>query len=208
MRKSVRKQAKHLFDFSLTEPSFFDTMQAGEEGCFMPESDRSRCCCFTGHRPNKLPWGENEYDPRCVAVKEWLDDAVEQAYQDGYRHFLCGMALGCDLYFCEAVLRLRERHEDVILEAAIPCPQQADRWSAAQQERYRRLCALCDLETVVQPFYDRSCMLRRDKYMVSRSSRIIAVFNGTSGGTMHTLLYAIRDHLELVEFYLDPPESC
>jgi uncharacterized phage-like protein YoqJ len=143
-----------------------------------------------------------------VAVKEWLDDAVEQAYQDGYRHFLCGMALGCDLYFCEAVLRLRDRHKDVLLEAVIPCPQQADRWSFAQQQRYRRLCALCDLETVVQSYYDRGCMLRRDRYMVSRCNRIIAVFNGTSGGTMQTLRYAFQEHLEVVHFHLDPPESC
>ena len=34
-------------------------------------------------------------------------DAVELAYEQGYRHFLCGMAQGCDLYFCETVLRLR-----------------------------------------------------------------------------------------------------
>ena len=43
-----------------------------------------------------------------------------------YRHFLCGMALGCDLYFCECVLRLRQTHPDVTVEAAVPCPSQAD----------------------------------------------------------------------------------
>ncbi len=170
--------------------------------------DRAICCCFTGHRPSKLPWRYNERDPRCLAVKSWLDQAVERAYQDGYRHFLCGMAMGCDLYFCEAVLKLRSRYPDVKLEAAIPCPQQAQHWPASQRERYQRLCAQCDLETVIQPFWDVQCMLRRDRYMVSRSSRIIAVFNGTAGGTQKTMAYALRDNLEVVRLDPDNLESC
>jgi hypothetical protein len=39
------------------------------------------------------------------------------------------MAQGSDLYFCEAVLALRRVHPDVVLEAAIPCPEQADGWA-------------------------------------------------------------------------------
>ena len=31
--------------------------------------DASRTCCFTGHRPDKLPWGPDESDPRCAALK-------------------------------------------------------------------------------------------------------------------------------------------
>mgnify|MGYP005880787359 CR=1 FL=1 len=73
---------------------------------------RQESCCFTGHRPAKLPWGYNERDPRCVRLKERIADAVLLAYQEGYRHFLCGMAQGCDLYFCEAVLSLREKYPE------------------------------------------------------------------------------------------------
>lgn len=87
--------------------------------------------------------------PRCRLLKERIADAVEGAYQEGFQHFLCGMAMGCDLYFCEAVLELRSRHPDVTVEAAIPCPTQADAWPADQRERYRRLVQACDFETVV-----------------------------------------------------------
>ena len=73
-------------------------------------------CCFSGHRPSKLPWGENEDDPRCRALKVRLRDALDAAYEAGYRHFICGMAQGCDLYFCEAVLALRERYPEVTVE--------------------------------------------------------------------------------------------
>ena len=81
-------------------------------------------CCFTGHRPGKLPWGFNEADPRCTALKRKIADAVDSAYQSGYRHFICGMAQGCDFYFAETVLALRARCGGVTLEAAVPCPEQ------------------------------------------------------------------------------------
>ena len=79
-------------------------------------------CCFSGHRPGKLPWGDDEGDRRCLALKERLWNEMEAAYERGYRHFICGMAQGCDLYFCELALALRQLHGDVTVEAAIPCP--------------------------------------------------------------------------------------
>lgn len=29
-------------------------------------------CAFTGHRPHKFPWKDNESDPRCIALKAVL----------------------------------------------------------------------------------------------------------------------------------------
>ena len=100
---------------------------------------RAETCCFTGHRPGKLPWGLNEEDPRCLELKRRLWDAVETAWEMGKRHFLCGMAMGCDLYFGETVVELRRRHPEVTLEAAVPCPGQADNWGRELRERYVRL---------------------------------------------------------------------
>ena len=89
--------------------------------------EKSTTCCFTGHRPGKLPWREDETDPRCLQLKERLRQELEKAYDKGYRHFICGMAQGCDLYFCEAVQALRDDRPGVTVEAAIPCESQADK---------------------------------------------------------------------------------
>lgn len=160
---------------------------------------RQESCCFTGHRPGKLPWGYNEQDERCLALKRRIADAVEAAYEQGYRHFLCGMAQGCDLYFCECVLALRARQPDVTVEAAIPCPTQADAWPAAQRERYRHLVEACDMETLVSARYTPSCMQRRDRYMVDHASLLIAAFDGTAGGTRYTVEYAMRRGVSVVD---------
>ena len=79
--------------------------------------NRETTCCFTGHRPEKLPWREDEGDPRCLELKARLAGAVEAAYEKGMRHFLCGMARGADFYCCEAALALRERRPGVTVEA-------------------------------------------------------------------------------------------
>ncbi|MBD5155918.1 MAG: DUF1273 domain-containing protein [Oscillibacter sp.] len=156
-------------------------------------------CCFTGHRPEKLPWGDDETDPRCAALKRKLYDAIESAYDEGMRHFICGMARGCDFYFAEAVIELRRQKGDVSLEAAVPCPTQANSWSETDRARWSSLLAQSDLETLVQDHYTNGCMLRRNRYMVDHSALVIAVYDGTPGGTRRTLEYALRQKVPFVD---------
>ncbi len=162
------------------------------------EMNKDNTCCFTGHRPEKLPWGFDETDPRCGELKERLRRAAEQAYADGYRHFITGMARGCDQYFAQIVLELRRQYPDVTLEAAIPCETQAAAWKEHERERYFRIVEQCDLETMVQRQYDRGCMQRRNRYMVDRSARLIAVYDGLLGGTTYTIHYAMQRGLDVV----------
>lgn len=155
--------------------------------------DRGNTCCFTGHRTERLPWGENETDPRCLDLKDRLDRALAAACAEGYRHFVCGMARGADLYFCEAVLALRQTHPEITLEAAVPYQGQADNWQPADRRRWERLLSQCDYETMVQHHYSAGCLSRRNRYMVDKSSLVLAVYDGQpSGGTMYTLRYAQR----------------
>ncbi len=197
-----------MFDKSLTYSEEYHKMQKSEcadrrgKGAAMR---RENTCCFTGHRPEKLPWGSNERDQRCLRLKERLRAELDRAYDEGYRHFICGMARGADLYFCEAALELRERREGVTVEAALPCETQAARWPEQDRNRYFSLVEQCDVESLIQTAYDRGCMQRRDRYMVDRSSLLLAVYNGLLGGTMYTLAYAMRQDvptriIELEEF--------
>lgn len=158
--------------------------------------DKEKTCCFTGHRPDKLPWREDESDPRCRRLKGAIARAVEEACVSGYRRFITGMARGGDLYFAEAVLALRESEPDIVLECARPCETQADSWPDRERRRYQSILDRCDYETLVQHRYDRFCMMRRNQYMVDHSGLLIAVYNGVpKGGTYQTLLYAMKKGL-------------
>ena len=169
--------------------------------------EESLTCCFTGHRPDKLPWGLDEQDPRCAALKRSLARELERLRRRGFCHFISGMAMGCDFYFAEAALALREAYPGITVEGAVPCPTQPQRWPEALRRRWREILDRCDLETVVQQDYDRWCMFRRDRYMVDRSAAVLAVFDGTPGGTQYTLNYAMDKKREIL--LLDPvrPEA-
>ena len=80
---------------------------------------------FTGYRPQKMPFGFNESDPRCVDFKRRVKETIQSLYDMGYRHFISGGALGMDMFAAEAVLELRAQHPDMILEMVSPFDDQA-----------------------------------------------------------------------------------
>ncbi len=183
-----------MFVFLLTLPFPSLTISHGE----VRKMNHQLSCSFTGHRPEKLPWGSNESDARCLQFKAELWSALQAAFAQGYRHFICGMARGADLQFCEAALLLRELHPDVRVEAAIPFAGQADRWIPQERLRYHALLARCDFETVIQHTYTAGCLQRRNRYLVDHSSRLIAAYSGQGGGTLYTIHYAIRKQCDVI----------
>jgi len=159
---------------------------------------RDKTCSFTGHRPAKLPGGGNESDERCIALKKELYCRLEGVYQAGYTHFICGMAIGCDMFFAEAVLKLQEEHPEITLEAAVPCGSQPDRWPRPLRERYNAILDKCSVVKVLQIEYTPDCMQKRNQYMIDRSSLLLSCFDGRPGGTMSTILYAQRQGLKTI----------
>ncbi len=163
------------------------------------EFDTARTCAFTGHRPEKLPWRYDERDSRCLRLKSSLEDTVLSLYDSGYRHFISGMAKGCDTYFAETVLRLRDECQGMTLEAAVPCETQPSGWSFEERKRYFYILHQCDRQTIVSREYTPECMLRRNMYMVDSASLLLAVYDGTRGGTMQTVNYARSSGVHIIE---------
>lgn len=75
---------------------------------------KNGCCAFTGHRPKKFPWGYNEADPRCIALKQALTKEISKLAKDGYTDFLSGMAEGVDTWAALEVLALSIKEADTI----------------------------------------------------------------------------------------------
>lgn len=150
-------------------------------------------CAFSGHRPQKLPFGLNEEDERCVALKQKLrEEIIRQIEVNGETHFITGMALGVDMYAAEIVLGLKSSYNGITLESAIPCETQAEKWTEAQRDRYYEIAAQCDEETMLQHQYTPDCMQKRNRYMVDEADYIIAVWDGRPSGTSKTVQYAQR----------------
>ena len=112
------------------------------------------------------------------------------------------MAVGCDTYFAEAVLQLKEQRPELILEAVIPCPGQADRWPETDKQRYALLVRQCDHLTVLEDSYSEHCMQRRNRYLVDQADLLISVWDGTPGGTGSTVRNAKETGVEILPIWL------
>ena len=80
--------------------------------------------CFTGHRPQKLPWKFNEQDERCIEMKKKLKNEIIKSIESGYTSFISGMALGFDIICAEIILELKEIYPNIRLICALPCKDQ------------------------------------------------------------------------------------
>jgi uncharacterized phage-like protein YoqJ len=159
-------------------------------------------CCFTGHRPNKFAFRYNEEHEDCVKIKELITQEVEVAIAEGYVTFISGMALGVDMWAAEAVLMHRKEYPHIKLIAAVPCQNQERMWPKASQDRYNAILAEADeVVLVTDAPYNPKTMIDRDQWMVDRSDRIIAVFDGSDGGTKHTYDYALDKGIEIVRIH-------
>jgi len=153
--------------------------------------------CFTGKRPQNLPWGYNEDDYRCIALKQKLKHTVEKAISNGYNHFISGMALGVDTWAALIIIELKTNYPNIILEAAVPCKNQAIKWSIKDRDLYKHMLDKCDKITYIADEYALYCMIERNMYMVDNSSLLIAVYDNSGGGSGNTLKYAQRRGIDI-----------
>ena len=87
--------------------------------------EQAKTCAFTGHRPQRLPFGFDEEDRRCIRIKQALRNQIAHAVEkNGISKFISGMAQGVDLWAAEIVLELKEQYQQILLEAALPCDTQ------------------------------------------------------------------------------------
>lgn len=151
-----------------------------------------RTCCFTGHRPQRLPFQFDEQHPDCVRLKERLrQEMVRLITEEEVSCFITGLALGIDMICAELVLELKETHPQVTLECAIPYEEQAARWTVPHRERYYDIIVRSDYENQLQGYYTSDCMKKQSHYMVEKSGHVLAVWDGDARSrTGRTVRYA------------------
>ena len=139
---------------------------------------KAKTCCVTGRR--KIP---AEHIQR---IQELLRREILAAIADGYTRFISGFAAGADLLFAEIVVELKASYP-ITLEAAIPYPGRL----RTMDTTFQRLIRHCDVVKVHSEAYSNRCYMRRNRYMVDESQRVIAVYEGIpTGGTAATVRYA------------------
>ena len=161
-------------------------------------------CAFTGHRPEKLPFGRDEAHPDCVQLKQRLSRVIVQLIGLGYSHFIAGAAQGVDTFAAEEVLSLKARFPQITLEIAVPCEHQAARCSKADRKRCHQIRQAADCVTYM---YAPNCLTPPNRYMVDQCDMLIAVYDGHGGGTRCTMTYAHSVRKALLEMRSALPKA-
>ena len=134
----------------------------------------------TGHRPPKLG-GYSE-----AALAKLISFAGIHLKKIKPTTVISGMALGWDTALACAALEL-----DIPLIAAIPFKGQELMWPTGSQERYTRLLSeVSELVIVSSGGYSVQAMQERNEYMVNNSDLVLALHNGSPGGTGNCVRYA------------------
>ena len=158
------------------------------------ELENLKSVCFSGHRI--VPFAkQNE-------IMRLLRNEITKSYNEGYRCFYCGMAVGFDLLSAKVTLSLKTELPQMKIIAVLPCREQNEKWNEKNKVEYETILKKVDDVIIVSDHYHQRCFLQRNDYMVQRSSRLITLYDGKfKGGTFYTLNKAIKNGLYVINIY-------
>lgn len=155
------------------------------------EFDYSKTCCFTGHKPEKCIGEEGK-------IRFRLAMEIQNAIAAGYDTFITGMALGVDTWAAEEVLKIKSEKAGIKLVCAVPFEGVEQNRTTKQQMIFHNILSKADDVSYICPKCSRKSFKVRDEWMVDHAAKVIAVFNGTHGGTEYTINYAKQNNREIV----------
>lgn len=134
----------------------------------------------TGHRPDKLGgYGEEATGRLVTLARGWLRE-------NNPERVITGMALGWD-----QALGWAAHDEGIPFLAAIPFTGQEKAWPALSQQWHNDLLNLAQEVVIVSDGgYAAWKMQIRNKWMVDNSDAVLALWNGSDGGTANCVRYA------------------
>lgn len=159
-----------------------------------PRAKDSLACAFTGHRPGKLGYTEEQE----MSLRKSLRGALLRLVGRNYTHFLSGGALGFDLMAAEEVLWLKSQLPFVTLEMVLPWKEQSERWSEADKKRHADIVAKADTVTVIEDVYTQGCLFKRNRFLVDSCDLLLALYHDLPGGTRMTVEYAKKVGREIM----------
>lgn len=150
--------------------------------------------CGTGHRPDKLGGYDEESFERLVNIA-W--DAIDDIRPTVV---ISGMALGWDQALAKAaILHGAELH------AYCPCEGQDSRWPPSSRKLFEKIISMASKVhyTYKGGYPGPWCMQQRNIEMVDASECVLAMFNGSPGGTANCIEYAEKKNKTVINLWKD-----
>lgn len=147
----------------------------------------------TGHRPEKVGgYSDAAFNHLVLLAKQHL--RTERP-----REMIVGMALGWDQAVAQACVDL-----DIPYTAAVPFEGQEELWPVASRSKYKRLLTWASRVEIVTERYTMPvarALQVRNEWMVDRCETVLALWDGTFGGTHNCILYAEKQRRPIVNLW-------
>lgn len=167
----------------------------------------------TGHRPNKLGNAYKPMHPTNIKLGKLMRKFIleKSVYKKETNSFetdelvwlVSGMALGADTIWAMVALKLRKEFPDKFrVECAIPCLNHPNRWNKEDQERHAMISESADFsEVITKEEYKPYMMQVRNEYMVNKADVLLAIWDGTKGGTANCVNYAKKKNVKIYRYH-------
>ena len=139
--------------------------------------DMANSCAIIGCSPLCFPWGFDEEDESCAALKLLLLSRITKLRSDGCLLFHVSMDCGAGLYATEAINRLQESDKEIALVCYVPYEEQANKWTPDLRDRYFNALAKCTKVETIAPRKAVGCEFQAHFMAMLEADAIIAIIN-------------------------------
>ena len=158
-----------------------------------------KICAFVSDGMSALPFGANEEEEDCIAMKERMMTKFRRLAAGGVRRFRIVMDEGPGLYASEAILALRKETaaaagnaaaagKEITLSCVIPCETLADRWQEALRDRFFSVMEQCDEEIMLSVVDTPSCRAYGMMFAADGADAVLALPDGNPDSRTACLL--------------------
>ena len=98
--------------------------------------DITKTCAVFACPPICFPWGYDEEDEGCAAMKPELLNAITSLLTEGVTRFNVVLDPGFGLYAAEMIVGLQEMDPSIEMDLYVPYEEQAAKWTPELRDRY------------------------------------------------------------------------
>lgn len=137
----------------------------------------STYCAIIGCSPLFFPWGFDEEDEGCTALKLVLMNCITKQQSFGVTRFHVSMDCGVGLYAAEILQGLKETDSDIEAVCYIPYEEQATKWTPELRSRFFNALASCAEVVTVSPEKTIGCEFKTHFEAMKSADTIIVIYD-------------------------------
>ena len=137
----------------------------------------TKTCAIIGCSPLCFPWGFDEEDEGCAALKLILINQISKLRGEGCTRFTVSMDCGVGLYAAEILQGLKGSEEELETICYVPYEEQATKWTPELRDRYFNALAACT--EVVNVAYEKTVGCKFKAYLeaINEADTVIVVYD-------------------------------